>query len=69
MAFQTNHNRRFEITYVKAGHTFIFRGNANGRDSNATMRQLAEFATDSEVDFDWQDAATVARKLKAANVQ
>ena len=61
-------NRRIPLTdfliYVKNGQTFHFLYDNSMASVNACMRQLTEFANDPELDFDWSDATTIARKLK-----
>lgn len=66
-AVSQSHPRRLSnsITYVKPGGSFVFRYDDSMASVNACMRQLTEFATDPELDFDWSDAAAIARKLKA----
>lgn len=65
-ATSQRHRRRLSnsITYVKPAATFVFRYDDSMASVNACLRQLTEFATDTELDFDWSDAAAIARKLK-----
>lgn len=52
------------LALVKGDQKFIFLFDDANRD--ATMRQLAHFAADPELDFSWYDAATLCRKIRDA---
>lgn len=52
------------LALVKGDEKFIFLFDDTNRD--ATLRQLAHFAADPEVNFSWYDAATLCRKIRDA---
>lgn len=52
------------LALVKGKERFIFLFDDNNRD--ATLRQLARFAADPELDFSWYDAAMLSRKIRDA---
>lgn len=52
------------LTYVKAGHRFLFIYDHRMASVNRCLVQLLDFVADPELDFDCSDAATVARKLR-----
>mgnify|MGYP001316314922 CR=1 FL=1 len=52
------------LALVKGEERFIFLFDDANRDG--TLRQLAQFAADPEIDFSWYDAATLSRKIRDA---
>lgn len=52
------------LALVKGNERFVFLFDDANRD--ATLRQLAHFAADPEIDFSWYDAATLSRKIRDA---
>lgn len=52
------------LALVKGEEKFIFLFDDANRD--ATLRQLAHFAADPEINFSWYDAATLCRKIRDA---
>jgi hypothetical protein len=52
------------LALVKGEERFIFLFDDGNRD--ATLRQLAHFAADPEIDFSWYDAAMLSRKIRDA---
>lgn len=52
------------LALVKGEERFIFLFDDKNRD--ATLRQLARFAADPELDFSWYDAAMLSRKIRDA---
>lgn len=52
------------IALVKGEERFIFLFDDNHRDE--TLRQLARFAANPELDFSWYDAAMLSRKIRDA---
>ncbi len=52
------------LALVKGGERFIFLFDDDNRDE--TLRQLARFAADPEIDFSWYDAAMLSRKIRDA---
>lgn len=52
------------LALVKGEEKFIFLFDDANRD--ATLRQLAHFAADPELDFSWYDAAMLCRKIRDA---
>jgi hypothetical protein len=52
------------LALVKGNERFIFLFDDRNRD--ATLRQLARFAADPELDFTWYDAAMLSRKIRDA---
>lgn len=52
------------LALVKGGERFIFLFDDANRDE--TLRQLARFAADPELDFSWYDAAMLSRKIRDA---
>ena len=52
------------LALVKGGERFIFLFDDENRDE--TLRQLARFAADPELDFSWYDAAMLSRKIRDA---
>jgi hypothetical protein len=52
------------LALVKGEEKFIFLFDDNNRDQ--TLRQLARFAADPELDFSWYDAAMLSRKIREA---
>lgn len=52
------------LALVKGEERFIFLFDDNNREG--TLRQLAHFAADPEVDFSWHDAAMLSRKIRDA---
>ncbi|MGB7325636.1 hypothetical protein [Rubripirellula reticaptiva] len=52
------------LALVKGEERFIFLFDDHNRDE--TLRQLARFAADPELDFSWYDAAMLSRKIRDA---
>ncbi len=52
------------LALVKGEERFIFLFDDGNRDE--TLRQLARFAADPELDFNWYDAAMLSRKIRDA---
>lgn len=52
------------LALVKGEERFIFLFDDENRDE--TLRQLARFAADPELDFSWYDAAMLSRKIRDA---
>ena len=52
------------LALVKGEERFIFLFDDVNRDE--TLRQLARFAADPELDFSWYDAAMLSRKIRDA---
>jgi hypothetical protein len=52
------------LALVKGEERFIFLFDDDNRDG--TLRQLAHFAADPEIDFSWHDAAMLSRKIRDA---
>mgnify|MGYP000110485035 CR=1 FL=1 len=52
------------LALVKGEERFIFLFDDDNRDE--TLRQLARFAADPELDFSWYDAAMLSRKIRDA---
>ena len=52
------------LALVKGEERFIFLFDDVNRDD--TLRQLARFAADPELDFTWYDAAMLSRKIRDA---
>jgi hypothetical protein len=52
------------LALVKGEERFIFLFDDGNRDE--TLRQLARFAADPELDFSWYDAAMLSRKIRDA---
>ncbi|MDG2223342.1 MAG: hypothetical protein P8L85_18310 [Rubripirellula sp.] len=52
------------LALVKGEERFIFLFDDQNRDE--TLRQLARFAANPEVDFSWYDAAMLSRKIRDA---
>ena len=52
------------LALVKGNERFIFLFDDQNRDE--TLRQLARFAADPELDFSWYDAAMLSRKIRDA---
>ena len=52
------------LALVKGEERFIFLFDDENRDE--TLRQLARFASDPELDFSWYDAAMLSRKIRDA---
>jgi len=52
------------LALVKGEERFIFLFDDQNRDE--TLRQLARFAADPELDFSWYDAAMLSRKIRDA---
>ena len=52
------------LALVKGKERFIFLFDDQNRDE--TLRQLARFAADPELDFTWYDAAMLSRKIRDA---
>ena len=52
------------LALVKGDERFIFLFDDENRDE--TLRQLARFAADPELDFTWYDAAMLSRKIRDA---
>lgn len=58
-------DREFNVlALVKGNERFIFLFDDANRDE--TLRQLARFAADPELDFSWHDAAMLSRKIRDA---
>lgn len=58
-------DREFNVlALVKGEERFIFLFDDANRDE--TLRQLARFAADPELDFSWYDAAMLSRKIRDA---
>ena len=52
------------LALVNGGERFIFLFDDANRDE--TLRQLARFAADPELNFSWYDAAMLSRKIRDA---
>ncbi len=52
------------LALVKGEEKFIFLFDDENRDE--TLRQLAKFAADPELDFGWYDAAMLSHKIREA---
>ncbi len=52
------------LALVKGEEKFIFLFDDQNRDE--TLRQLARFAANPELDFTWHDAAMLSRKIRDA---
>ena len=52
------------LALVKGEERFIFLFDDENRDD--TLRQLARFAANPELDFSWYDAAMLSRKIRDA---
>jgi hypothetical protein len=52
------------LALVKGKEKFIFLFDDQNRDE--TLRQLARFAANPELDFSWYDAAMLSRKIRDA---
>lgn len=52
------------LALVKGEERFVFLFDDTNRDE--TLRQLARFAADPELDFSWYDAAMLSRKIRDA---
>lgn len=52
------------LALVKGEEKFIFLFDDANRDQ--TLRQLARFAANPELDFSWYDAAMLSRKIREA---
>ncbi|NND99645.1 MAG: hypothetical protein HKN47_20195 [Pirellulaceae bacterium] len=52
------------LALVKGEERFIFLFDDYNRDE--TLRQLARFAADPDLDFSWYDAAMLSRKIRDA---
>ncbi|MGB7345326.1 hypothetical protein [Planctomycetes bacterium K23_9] len=52
------------LALVKGEERFIFLFDDDNRDE--TLRQLARFAADPELEFTWYDAAMLSRKIRDA---
>ncbi|MEM9588231.1 MAG: hypothetical protein AAGA03_13195 [Planctomycetota bacterium] len=52
------------LALVKGDEKFIFLFDDDNKDQ--TLRQLARFAADPELDFSWYDAAMLSRKIRDA---
>ena len=52
------------LALVKGEERFIFLFDDENRDE--TLRQLARFAANPELDFTWYDAAMLSRKIRDA---
>ena len=52
------------LALVKGEEKFMFLFDDQNRDE--TLRQLARFAADPELDFTWYDAAMLSRKIRDA---
>ncbi|QDT03416.1 hypothetical protein K227x_17980 [Rubripirellula lacrimiformis] len=52
------------LALVKGEERFLFLFDDANRDE--TLRQLARFAADPEIDFSWYDAAMLSRKIRDA---
>ena len=52
------------LALVKGEERFIFLFDDENRDE--TLRQLARFAADPDLDFSWYDAAMLSRKIRDA---
>lgn len=52
------------LALVKGEERFIFLFDDANRDE--TLRQLARFAADPEINFSWYDAAMLSRKIRDA---
>ena len=52
------------LALVKGEERFIFLFDDVNRDE--TLRQLARYAADPELDFSWYDAAMLSRKIRDA---
>lgn len=54
---------KLSIKYVKGKHTFFFFYNENAYES--TLRHLGAMASNPNIDFDWEDAGIVSKKVVA----
>lgn len=52
------------LALVKGGEKYIFLFDDENRDE--TLRQLARFAANPDLDFSWYDAAMLSRKIRDA---
>ena len=52
------------LALVKGEERFLFMFDDDNRDE--TLRQLARFAANPELDFTWYDAAMLSRKIREA---
>ena len=52
------------LALVKGEEKFLFMFDDDNRDE--TLRQLARFAADPELDFSWYDAAMLSQKIRDA---
>lgn len=52
------------LALVKGEERFLFMFDDKNRDE--TLRTLARFAADPELDFSWYDAAMLSRKIREA---
>ncbi len=52
------------LALVKGDEKFLFLFDDRNRDE--TLRQLARFAANPEIDFSWYDAAMLSRKIRDA---
>ncbi|GAA4458526.1 MULTISPECIES: hypothetical protein [Novipirellula] len=52
------------LALVKGEEKFIFMFDDQNRDE--TLRQLARFAADPDLEFSWYDAAMLSRKIRDA---
>ena len=52
------------LALVKGEERFVFLFDDANRDD--TLRQLARFAADPDLDFSWYDAAMLSRKIRDA---
>ncbi len=52
------------LALVKGEQRFVFLFDDENRDE--TLRQLARFAANPELDFSWYDAAMLSRKIRDA---
>ncbi|QDV65865.1 MULTISPECIES: hypothetical protein [Crateriforma] len=52
------------LALVKGEEKFLFLFDDQNRDE--TLRQLARFAANPEIDFSWYDAAMLSRKIRDA---
>ncbi len=51
------------VTMIKGhGHVFVFIYRQDQRSE--ILRRVGKFASNNEIQFDWQDAVTVARELR-----
>lgn len=51
-------------TNGRSSYVFIVRADERGK----LLRTIGRYAMDKELDFDWWDAATVSRKVRALTV-